>query len=163
MTWLNRIALSCLLLFGTAAQAADGLMIADAWVREGPPTARVLAGYMRLMNHSDAPITVHGVESSAFGRVEMHRTVVENGVARMLPQETLTVPPHGELVLEPGGYHLMLIDAKAPLRAGDRITLTLDLGDSNYREHTLPVRRGEPGMNGMDHEHMDHDHMHMQH
>jgi copper(I)-binding protein len=163
MNWLTRIILSLSLLFGTAAQAADGLMIADAWVREGPPTARVLAGYLRLMNHSDAPITIHGVESEAFGRVEMHRTVVEDGVARMLPQDSLTVPAHGELVLEPGGYHLMLIEARTPLRAGDQVTLTLDLGDAGHQELSLPVRKGEPGMNGMDHGQMHHDHMHMQH
>ncbi|RMD70852.1 MAG: copper chaperone PCu(A)C [Gammaproteobacteria bacterium] len=55
------------------------------WIPEAPPNAKVLAGYMTLVNTGDAPEVLTGVESPLFQRVEMHRMVMEKGMARMEP------------------------------------------------------------------------------
>ncbi len=90
------------------------------------------AGYLRLANRSDRPIRITSVKSPQFARVEMHETVVSDGVARMRPIESLTVGPGETLRFEPGGRHLMLMQPDEPLgdvtlyfHADDAIVLTV--------------------------------------
>ena len=52
------------------------------------------------------------VTSPEFGKVELHETTVEDGVARMRPLDSLVVPPGETVVLERGGKHLMLMRAQ---------------------------------------------------
>lgn len=142
-----------LLLVRTAAAAGPALKAVDPWVREAPPGMTVLAAFMVLSNDSDQALQVVRVSSPDFGHVEMHRTVVSEGMARMLKQEQLEVPARGRLTLAPGGYHLMLFDPTAPLRAGDTVHLILHLRHGAELDVTAPVRKGAKGMGGMMHPH----------
>lgn len=146
--------LLCTVLLHSPFSIAEELVIHEAWVREGPPTAAVLAGYMRIDNPGANERTITAVTSPRFERVEMHRTEVVDGVARMLPQEQLVVPAGGSLILEPGGLHLMLINPTAPVTAGETITLRLQLGDDNCASIDATVKRGAD--DGMDHSHHHH-------
>lgn len=132
---------------------AESLNISNAWVRQGPPTAQVLAAYMTLENPGPQAIAITGASSPQFETVEIHRTEIVDGMARMIPQERLTVPAGGRVALEPGGLHLMLINAKQPLAADAvvRIELRLDGGGSVMVD--APVR-ADAGM----HEDIDHSH-----
>jgi hypothetical protein len=124
------------------SNAEDALQVNNPWIREAPPTATVHAGYLTLMNKGDTAVRVDSVTSPDFGSVEIHRSWIEDGVARMQAVDQLEVPAGGHLALEPGGHHLMLFDAQRPLQAGDTVTLLLHLaGDSDVRV-TVPVRRG---------------------
>ena len=125
----------------------------DPWVREGPPNARVLAGYMVVSNPSDRPVTIVGASSPAFHSIEFHRTVLEAGVARMVEQERLQVPAGGQLALEPGGYHLMLMGAQRPLRAGDTVTINLSLHGGNDVNAEATVRKAGPAGHAHHHHH----------
>ncbi len=142
--WKGQLtALLILTLAGTTATAVEsGLVIGEPWVREGPPNARVLAGYMVLRNPTGKIQTVVGASSPAFSSVEMHRTEVEEGVARMREQEQLQIPADGQLALEPGGYHLMLMGAQQSLRAGDTVEIVLELGSGAKLSFPAPVRKG---------------------
>ena len=128
-----------------AAAAAAGpvprLAVEGAHVRAAPPGAPVLAGYMTLRNPGPRPVAVTGAASPDFERVEVHRTVVRDGVARMEPVPRLEVAPGEAVRLEPGGMHLMLIGPRRDLRPGDRVRLTLRLGDGTEQALELPVRR----------------------
>ncbi len=139
-------------LFSFSAQAEE-LVITESWVREGPPTAAVLAGYMRIHNPGDKDIVIHGAESPQFALVEIHRTEVVEGVARMVLQDQLVVPAGESIVLEPGGLHLMLIQPDKPLRQGDNIRIGLHL-DNDCAAFTTQVRRS-PAADG---DHSDHHH-----
>jgi len=69
-----------------------------------------------------------GVEVAAdvAGKVEIHETTVDaNQVMQMRPVEGIDVPAHGSVELQPGGYHVMLLDVKKALNAGDKVPLTL--------------------------------------
>ena len=142
---MNRLwhALVIALSFATAPAWADTtLLVENAWVREGPPTAAVLGGFMHLRNSGEQPIRVTEVTSPAFGRVEMHRSIVENGTAKMIAQDSLTVPAGGELLLAPGGYHLMLYGPNQPVRAGQRLQLMLRTADGQEISVQAEVRAG---------------------
>lgn len=140
---LIRLLLAALLLMSQAPTAlADAtLQVTDAWIREAPPGAGMLAGYLTLANTGDTPIVVEAVSSPAFAAVEIHQSLVEDGIARMLPVEALTVPPHGTLRLEPGGYHLMLMHPAQPLAAGENVVLRLQPADGACVTVTATVRR----------------------
>ena len=134
------------------ASAVPDLVIREPWIREAPPTARVLAGYLTLVNTGDSTITVTTISSPDFEGAEIHRTVIEDGVARMLPVNQLEIPASGQLTLEPGGLHLMLFDPRRALAEGDSATLTIHRSNGSISTTTAPVIRET----GEDHSHHHH-------
>ena len=123
------------------AVAASTLQVKTPWIREAPPTATVLAAYMVLNNAADAQCLITHIESPDFRDARIHRTVVEDGVAKMLPVEQLQVPAHGSITLEPGGLHLMLFDPLRSLQEGDTVTLVIHEGNGNSVTVQAPVVR----------------------
>lgn len=122
-------ACAVLALGSVAAQAAGRLVVDGAWIRTAPPTAAMRAGYATLRNAGDAPIEIRRIRSDAFGDVGLHATVIEDGVARMREIGNLRLAPGEQVVLEPGGKHLMLMQPQRELAAGDSATLIFDLDD----------------------------------
>lgn len=120
---LHGLLLSCSLLAGPAIE------VQQAWIREAPPTSRVLAGYMTIINTGDSPAEITGISSPDFARAELHRTRVEDGVARMVPVDSIPVPAGGRVMLEPGGMHLMLFDPGRLLKLDDSVRLEVKLSD----------------------------------
>jgi copper(I)-binding protein len=150
------VLISASLLAAAYVWAADvPVAVRDAWIRESPPGATMLAGYMRIENHTDAVHFLTGVHSASFGSVMVHRTVVEGGMARMVHQQRVEIPPGGHVSFEPGGYHLMLMAPERPLRAGDRVELVLELADGAELPAAFEVRRAGPGGDGQQHHHHD--------
>lgn len=121
----------------------SGPTITDAWVRQVPPAARMTAGYLRVANPGPEPLVIVGAESPLFGSIEMHGTIMEDGVARMRHQDTVTVGPGEVLSFEPGGLHLMLMQAINGIPASGEIELALLLADGGRLEFSAPV--GQPG------------------
>lgn len=133
----------------SALTAESTLSVRDAWIREAPPAASVLAGYMVIENQGAESRELITAESAAFRAIELHRSVVEGGVARMARQDTLSIPAGGKLALQPGGYHLMLMAPQKPLRAGDEATVTLGFDNGERLAVTMRVRK----VDGADHQH----------
>ncbi|MGB5539409.1 MAG: copper chaperone PCu(A)C [Gammaproteobacteria bacterium] len=131
------------------AHADTTLQVTDPWIREAPPAASVHAGYMTLVNTGAGAILIDSVSSPDFEGAEIHRSWVEEGVARMQPVRQLEVPATATLALEPGSYHLMLFDARRALQEGDSATLLLHLSDGTCIRVTAPVRRST----GSEHHH----------
>ena len=65
------------------------------------------------------------VTTAAAATAQLHESVEKDGVATMQPVETLEIPAGGSVELKPGGYHIMLMGLKAPLKKGDMIMLEL--------------------------------------
>ncbi len=126
-----------LLILSTSASAGD-VEVRGAWIREPPPESNA-AGYLTLRNRGDRPRRVVRVESDGAERVEMHRSVIEDGMARMIPVAAIEVPPGGEVELAPRGLHLMLIHPR-PLRGGDELELRLELDRGEFLEVQAVVR-----------------------
>ena len=139
-----------LLSFLSTAMASSAVEVEAPWVREAPPASTVLAAYMVLKNTADTPRTITRIESPDFRDAQIHRTVVEDGVAKMLPVEQLQLPASGSVTLEPGGLHLMLLDPQRPLRDGDSIILIIHASDGDSITVHAPVVRKTGG----------HDHSH---
>ena len=128
-----------------AASPAAGdqatLILHDPWVRSASPTATVMAAYLRIDNTTDLPRILTGVRSTSFENVEIHNTVVEDGLARMIHQKKLEIPAQGSLTFKPGSYHLMLMGRKAPLHVGEQVELTLVFENGEELSATAVVRK----------------------
>ncbi|MFA5531920.1 MAG: copper chaperone PCu(A)C [Thiohalomonadaceae bacterium] len=140
-------------LFASAASAAE-FMVKDPWIRESPPNALALGAFATLHNGTDQARTVVAARSAVASKVELHQTVMEDSLAKMVPQEKIEIAPGGEVKLQPGGLHIMLIGPKIALRAGDRVEVVLEFEDGATLPVNFEVRKGQ-GM-AMDHGHMSH-------
>jgi len=137
------------LVFVTTASAAPpvtSLRIEQAWARETPPGATVGAAYFRIVNGGAADV-LHSASTPVAKQVELHSSTVENGIMRMRPLSELAVPARQTVAFRPGTLHMMLIDLLRPLKAGERVHLTLMFRDAGPVSVDVPVRRldeGEP-------------------
>lgn len=122
-----------------AAPAFAQVQVQDAWARATPPGAKTAAGYMVLRSTGGADRLV-GASSPAAERVEMHTSVRDGDVARMREVKAYDIPAGGSVELKPGGNHLMLINPKAPLKAGDRVPLVLKFEKAGEVKTDLQVR-----------------------
>lgn len=131
--------LLCLLLFA-AAPAWAQVKVENAWARATPPGAKIGAGYMTLRNDSASADKLLSASSPAARSVEPHVTVEEGGISKMRPVKGYDIPAHGSFELKPGGAHLMLMNLKAPLKAGEKVPLVLRFQRSGEVQVELEVR-----------------------
>ena len=142
-----RLALSSLLLavmLTACDKQAEGFFIENAWIREAPPNARALAGYMLSDNNTAADVTLVSAESDDFGIVQFHRSIEEDGVYRMQHYPQLMIAAGEQVEFKPGDFHLMLMSPKRALKSGDSVAVHLTLSDQKKMLLTLPVQKKAP-------------------
>ena len=151
MKALNLLVFYCMaVLFPAIGYATDSnLIVRDAWIREAPPNAVALAGYMTMENASDKEQSLVGATSESFGEVMIHRTVFEDGLARMIHQDAVAIPAKGKVSFEPNSYHLMLMKPVSALRSGDKVAIKLIFSNDSTLNITFDVRGNMPGEKGM--------------
>ena len=81
--------------------------------------------YMTIRNNGAEPVTIQSARSPQFARVEMHRTVIEDGVSKMRPLRTVTVPAGESLRFEQGGRHFMMMGAESETGPGSPVTIEI--------------------------------------
>lgn len=106
---------------------SEPVTVAGARVRLTPANAP-MAGYFEMRNRSRNSVQLTAARSPAFGEIMIHRTVVQDGSSKMEHQHGGVMLAPGDVVsFEPGGLHLMLMDAKQSLEVGDEVPVTLEL------------------------------------
>jgi periplasmic copper chaperone A len=127
--WLVLLLLA-LIVSGTAqAHTHIEAPVIGAWARAG---FGVSAAYMTIENEGDHLIRLLSASSDAAAIVEIHQTTMEGEMMQMRPVEApIEIVPGESFVMEPGGYHVMLLELGADLEAGTAISLTL------HMEHEL--------------------------
>lgn len=117
------------------APAAEGaaIVVEGAWARTSPmghgmgetmaPSRG--AAYLVIRNTGTEDDVLLGASSDVAATTEIHESYMEGDTMMMRPVERIEVPAGGEVVLEPGGYHVMFIDLKEPLVAGATVEVTL--------------------------------------
>ena len=106
---------------------AGDLVIRQAWSRATPKGAKAGGGYLTIENKGSAPDRLIGGSADFAGSVQIHEMSMDKGVMKMRPVDNgLTIDPGKTVKLTPGGYHLMIMDLKAPLKQGDKMPVTLE-------------------------------------
>lgn len=117
------VALVMLVVVAACGDTGNGPEIDN--VRIGQPTGPNAALYFTATANSE-PDRLNGATTSVAGSMELHETTMDDdGTMTMSSLDGLDLPADGEIVLEPGGYHLMLVDAER-MDVGDVVEVTLD-------------------------------------
>jgi len=120
---------------------AGDLVITQAWSRATPGGAKIGGGYLTIENKGSAPDRLLGASADVADRVQIHEMSVNNGVMTMRPLDKgLAIEPGKTVKLAPGGYHLMLLDLKSPLKQGDRLPVTLEFEKAGKVKLSLDVQ-----------------------
>ena len=137
---MNRL-LCTLALFLLCGSVHAEVAVSNAWARATAPGQEVGAAYLSLK--SDKPAKLTALSSPVADSVEIHEMSMKNGVMKMRMLKTLDLPAGKLVKLEPGGFHLMLVDLKKPLQAGENIDIVLTFKDSKgtaSQKIQLPVK-----------------------
>lgn len=142
-----RVLLGALAVLASAGASAQCLPeFKDGWVRIPPPGGMgMAAGFGQFHNGCAQPLKVTAAKSSVFADVSIHETTQTNGVSRMRAVPELPLPAGKSVALAPGGLHLMLMEASAPLQEGTRVPVTFTLQDGREIKATLEARKRAPG------------------
>ena len=126
---------------------AGDLVITQAWTRATPNGAKIGGGYLTIENKGSTPDRLIGGSADIAGKLEVHEMAMKDGVMTMRPLgDGLTIDPGKTVKLAPGGYHLMMMDLKNPLKQGDRVPVTLEFEKAGKVQVTLDVQGvGAPG------------------
>ena len=145
------LALNCITVFAdpTAIRFENG------WAREAPPGIRILAAYGNLINLDNKAYILSGIDSPQFERVEIHKTVIDNDVARMEMLNNLQIEARDTIQLKQGGLHLMLINPHEAMQTGDSVDLLFKFQNSEPLESSIPVQR-QIGADDIHHHHSHH-------
>jgi periplasmic copper chaperone A len=160
MKILKQVLLALALAYvGSSVAFADGISVGDlvvtqAWSRATPKGAKIGGGYLTIENKGSTTDRLIGGSADVAAKVEIHEMTMSNGVMKMRPLENgLVIEPGKTVKLAPGGYHLMLMDLKSPLKQGDKLPITLEFekaGKVTVSSHSLtpvPVMvRSVPGI-----------------
>ncbi|WP_407333853.1 copper chaperone PCu(A)C [Enterovibrio sp. 27052020O] len=132
----------CAALFGLLTFSAQAAIdVHDPYARATPPRAPNSAAFMVLTNSGNEAINLISAASPAAGKVELHNHVMADGMMKMRQVETIVIPSQGKATLEPGGFHIMLLDLTAPLKEGEALSLTLRFSDGTEITQSLPIRK----------------------
>jgi len=134
-----------ILVFIAASAIADhkfklGQLIIDhPYTRSTVPGQKVAGGFMKIENKGAADQLV-SASSPVAGEMQLHTMTMDGNVMKMREVKMIEVPANGSVELKPGGLHLMFMDIKAPLKAGESVAVKLKFQKAGEVEIKVPVR-----------------------
>jgi copper(I)-binding protein len=130
------LVIAMVLVAGVQAQTVE---VKNAWVRATVQGQKATGAFMQIT--APAASTLISVSTPVAGVAEVHEMKMDGDVMRMRPlAKGLELPAGKAVQLQPGGYHLMLMDLKLPLQKDTTIPVTLTLQDSKGVQSTQELR-----------------------
>jgi copper(I)-binding protein len=149
---MKRILMACLVLAATGSAWAQ-VTVTSPWVRSTVPGQTGTGAFMTLVSKDGGRLV--GAASPVAGVVELHEMSMDNNVMKMRAVPAVDLPAGREVQLKPGGYHVMLLDLRRPLKAGDKVQVELRLETRDGKRVTQPVevevRSAPPGADAHKH------------
>ena len=138
---------------GVATFKLGDLTVTSPWTRATPGGAKIAGGYLKITNNGASADRFVGAKSDTSDRVEIHEMSMSDGVMKMRPlPDGLEIKPGETVELKSGGYHLMFMDLKQPLKAGDTFKATLQFEKAGPLEVNFNVNAlGATGGNAPQH------------
>ncbi len=149
---------SILLAFSVLVAAAGdpAVRIDNPQAAETPPGAKTGVVYLDIVNAGGADRLLSAKAGEITDYIELHATRFEGDLMRMRKVEAIDLAGGATTSLKPGGLHIMLIDLKQPLRAGQSFALTLQFEKAGTVQVSVPIRTREDMMEPMQHQSHDH-------
>ena len=134
---MKKLIITGLLAITSAAWAQTVVKVEDAWVRGTVAQQKATGAFMRLTPSANARLVA--AESPVAGVVEIHEMAMERDVMKMRQIPGLDLAAGRTTELKPGGYHVMLMDLKQPLQAGQNVPITLVFEDAAQQRFTQQI------------------------
>ena len=97
----------------------------NATIRLMPASAKMTAGYFDLSNQENKEKVLVGAKSDFFKHIEIHESMKDGDVMKMVKKNSVSIPPNSELEFKPMGYHLMLMQPIDKILENQNIKITL--------------------------------------
>jgi len=126
------------------------ITVTSPWTRATPGGAKIAGGYLKITNNGRSADRFIGAKSDATDHAEIHKMSMSDGVMKMRPLPNgLEIKPGETVELKSGGYHLMFMDLKQPLKQGDTLKATLQFEkagslDVNFNVNALGATGNAP-------------------
>lgn len=138
---MNTIHRLLLLPAGLALAASAALAqttVKEAWVRGTVPEQKATGAFMQLQSAQGGKLV--SASSPVAGVVEIHAMSMEGNTMRMRAVPGLDLPAGQTVELKPGGYHVMLMELKQPLKNGEAVPLTLVIEGKDGKRENLEIK-----------------------
>ena len=136
-----------------SASVDNKIHVKEAWIRAVPPSSKVSAAYMVIMNHGENDDQLISVKTELSTVAEIHNVEKKDGVMKMLPVSFVEIPSGGEKKLEPGSYHIMLIKLNRIPKKGYKYDLILHFKRAGMVKVKAEVKDGPFKEKVMTHDH----------
>ncbi len=131
--------LSCTSQKKEASASVNG-STSEAWARPAAKGA-MSAAYFTYTNTLDTADTLSSLSSNVSMMTQLHESyMTDDGLAGMREMKNQVVESNEQLVLEPGGLHVMLMRLTNDLAEGDSVTVTLNFAQAGEVVVTVPVK-----------------------
>lgn len=120
--------------FAASAQTA----VTDPWVRGTVPQQKATGAFMQLTSSQGGKLV--SASSPVAGVVEIHEMAMEGNVMKMRAIPGLELPAGKAVELKPGGFHVMLMELKQPLKVGETVPVTLVVEGKDGKRETVEVK-----------------------
>lgn len=124
--------------FVSSAPAWSQVTVSEPWVRGTVQGQKATGAFMQLKSADGAALVA--AESPVAGVVEIHEMRMESNVMRMRAIPKLDLPAGQAVDLKPGGYHVMLMDLKQPLKKGDSVPIKLKVQGKDGKTQEVEVK-----------------------
>ena len=104
---------------------ASNIGVDNATIRLMPASAKMTAGYFDLSNQENKEKVLVGAKSDFFKHIEIHESMKDGDVMKMVKKNSVSIPPNSELEFKPMGYHLMLMQPIDKILENQNIKITL--------------------------------------
>jgi copper(I)-binding protein len=131
------LALALGLTLVTAAVQAQ-TTVKDPWVRGTVAQQKATGMFAQITSSAGGKLV--SASSPVAGIVEIHEMSMDNNVMKMRAIPGLDLPAGKAVDLKPGGYHVMLLDLKQQLKAGDTVAVTLVVEGKDGKKETVEVK-----------------------
>ncbi len=143
---MKKLLITGLLAITAQAWAQTAVKVEDAWVRGTVASQKATGAFMRLTPAANARLVA--VQSPVAGVAEIHEMAMENDVMKMRQIPGLDLAAGRTMELKPGGYHVMLMDLKQPLKGGEQVSITLVFEDDAKKRFTQEIKAPVTALGG---------------
>ncbi|WP_028103946.1 copper chaperone PCu(A)C [Pseudoduganella violaceinigra] len=124
--------------FALAASAAAQVTVREPWIRATVPAAQATGAFMELVSAQDTRLVE--VSTPAAGIVEIHQMALQGDRMMMSAVDGIDLQAGKPVALASGGYHIMMMDLKRQMKAGETVPMTLVFQKKDKKRETVEVQ-----------------------
>ena len=149
MTHLKTLLATALTVLSFSAVAQNSVQITDPWVRATVPQQKATGAFMQIT--APKAMRLLEVRSPVAGVAEIHEMSMTDNMMRMRQIKEIALPAGKSVELKPGGYHIMFMDLKQPLKEGTLVDGTLTFEKAGTVQVQYKVEAVGAGASGHKH------------